>query len=124
MSTITILACDLDGVAHTDDDPVTTIEWGLDDALYEIDLCASHELELREVLERYALAGRKAGATAKRAPAPTATAADRPKRIAAAGSDRARNARIREWARAQGMTVPDLGRLASGVVAAYEEAHL
>jgi hypothetical protein len=103
-----ILVCDL----HDDETPGTeTITFGLDGAGYEIDVCAAHANELRDRFAPYVGAARRASG--------------RP------GSGRRRGrrggggeaAQIREWARSQGLAVPERGRIPAELAAKYAAAH-
>jgi hypothetical protein len=113
-----LLTCDL----HEDEvEGVETIAFGLDGSAYEIDACEEHAAQLRDDLARYVGSARRAGR-------PSAGSAPRrasrgPARPAAAGSDRERVQAIREWARSNGHTVSERGRLSSTVIEAYEAAH-
>jgi hypothetical protein len=105
------LVCDL----HDDETPAgETVTFGLDGARYEIDLCRDHAAQLRGSFAGYVGAARRAtgsrGATAGRA---------------AGGARRRRNrgsgeaAAIREWARGQGLPVPERGRIPADLAAKY-----
>ncbi|WP_131747847.1 Lsr2 family protein [Frankia sp. Cppng1_Ct_nod] len=109
--TIVSLIDDLDG--HEADE---TVRFGLDGASYEIDLSEKNATKLRESLAPFVGAARRSGGRA--------TAARRGPRGASrrtGGTDR--TADIREWARANGYTVSDRGRIASNIVEAYDKAH-
>ena len=104
-----ILVCDL----HDDETPGTqTVSFGLNGSSYEIDLCDSHAEEMRNSLARYVGVARRAGGRAGRA-----------------GRRRGRNggggeaAQIREWARAQGLPVPERGRIPADLADKYAAAH-
>jgi hypothetical protein len=100
---------DLDGTTATE-----TVQFNLDGASYEIDLSDDNAAALRNRLDPFVgsarrLSGRsRAGRRAGR-PAARRRAED--------------SAAIRDWARAQGYTVSDRGRLAGDIVAAYKKAH-
>jgi hypothetical protein len=102
-----------------------TLEFGIDGATYEIDLSDSNAAKLRDVLADYVahsrrLSGRRRSAS--RASAPAAGAS--PRRSGGRASvDREQNQAIREWARKQGMTVSERGRIPSEVSEAYHKAH-
>ncbi|WP_322750006.1 MULTISPECIES: Lsr2 family protein [unclassified Frankia] len=109
--TIVSLIDDLDG--HEADE---TVRFGLDGASYEIDLSEKNATKLRESLAPFVGAARRSGGRA--------TAARRGPRGASrrtGGTDR--TADIREWARSNGYTVSDRGRIASNIVEAYDKAH-
>ncbi len=103
-----------------------TVSFSLDGNAYEIDLNDEHAAELRDAFAPWVGAARRAGRSA----APAKRAAGRPRSsgssgggAAASGSDRERTQEIREWARKNGHTVSDRGRLSATVVEAYEAAH-
>ena len=113
------LVCDL----HEEEvEGVETVVFGLDGAAYEVDACEEHANMLRDAFGPYVGAARRAG----RAPA---APSQRRARVAKSGAavpsagGRARVQEIREWARAQGHTVSERGRLSGVVVSAYEAAH-
>jgi hypothetical protein len=100
-----------------------TVEFGLDGVSYEIDLSSSHAGELRDALADYvAHARRRSGGHRNRR---RTGAAPRPARSNGATStaDREQNRAVREWARTQGMTVSERGRIPSEIAQAYHRAH-
>jgi hypothetical protein len=94
-----------------------TVEFALDGVQYQIDLSDKNAGALREALEPFVSAARRAGGR-KRSAAARGTAAR-----GSAASDRERNQAIREWARKQGMNVSERGRIPAEVVEAYDKAH-
>jgi hypothetical protein len=107
---ITTLVDDVDGGAA-----VETVHFALDGATYTIDLSEQNAAKLRDALIPYLTNGSRQGRS-------TTTAARAPK----AGGDRrdkAQTQAIRDWANANGHQVSARGRLAQGVVDAYEAAH-
>jgi len=104
-----ILVCDL----HGDETPGTqTVSFGLDGSSYEIDLCDAHASEMRDGVGRYVGVARRASGRAGR------------------GSGRRRSrhgggeaAQIREWARSQGLPVPERGRIPADLAEKYAAAH-
>ena len=101
----TLLIDDLDG-GEADG----TVRFGLDGAEYEIDLSAAHEDELRKALQQYLAHARRTGTTAR--------IAARTRRGGAAVD----TAKVREWAREQGIDVKDRGRVPATVVEQYQTA--
>lgn len=96
-----------------------TVEFGLDGKLYEIDLSTEHAIALRENLADYVAAARPVrGKTADVAPTRTRRPAS-----GKATVDREQTAAIREWARQNGHTVSDRGRVPNAVLRAFEAAH-
>ncbi len=100
-----VLIDDLDGSAAEE-----TVAFSLDNVTYEIDLSAENAAALRDAVAPYLAHARRVRSAGRRSsrPVPTGT------------SD---TASIRAWAREQGMTVNDRGRLSAEVRAAYESAH-
>jgi hypothetical protein len=100
----TLLIDDLDG-GEAD----STVRFGLDGTEYEIDLSAAHNDELRKELQQYLEHARRTG---------TARSAARTRR----GSAAVDTAKVREWAREQGIEVKDRGRVPANVVEQYQTA--
>ena len=100
-----VLVDDLDG-----SDASQTVTFGLDGAEYEIDLTDENASKLREALAPYTESGRKVARARRRAPA----------RNAATSSN---TAQVREWARQNGYTVSDRGRVPAEVQQAFTAAH-
>ena len=92
-----------------------TVEFGIDGKSYEIDLSSANAGKLRDALAEFVGSARRAGGRARRA------VASAPARRASV--DREQNQAIREWARKQGMTVSDRGRIPREVTDAYHRAH-
>src|SRR3954454_17389766 len=93
-----ILVCDV----HGDETPGTeTVEFALDGSSYEIDVCEQHASELRDGFAPYVGVARRAGG---RGPGRSGSTGRRRGRR---GSGSGEAARIREWARAQGLAVPE-----------------
>lgn len=114
-----MLVCDL----HEDEvEGVETIAFGLDGSSYEIDTCEQHAAELRDAFAPYVGAARRAGRPAAGA-APRRAPRSAARSGSGSGGDRERVQAIREWARSNGHTVSERGRLSSTVIAAYEAAH-
>src|ERR1700733_11177062 len=100
----TLLIDDLDG-----GEAAGTVRFGLDGTEYEIDLSAAHSDELREALGQYLAHARRTG---------TARSAVRIRR----GSASVDTAKVREWAKGQGIEVKDRGRVPAGIVEQYKTA--
>jgi Lsr2 len=89
-----------------------TVRFGLDGTEYEIDLNAKHARQLRDTLARYAAAGRRLSASARR-----------PARGGRKAQPNALNTtEVREWARAQGIDVKDRGRVPAELVVKFKAA--
>ncbi|WP_370250017.1 Lsr2 family protein [Nocardioides sp.] len=103
-----VLVDDIDGSeAHE------TLVFALDGATYEIDLNEEHAAQLREALAPFLGHARKVSAGARRA-------ATRSKAPAGGGGPSARE--IRDWARSQGLEVPERGRIPAEIREAFESA--
>jgi hypothetical protein len=99
----TLLIDDLDG-----GEAAGTVRFGLDGTEYEIDLSAAHGDELRSALAQYLAHARRAGGTARNA--------------VRSRRDNVDNARVREWAKGQGIEIKERGRVPADVVEKYKTA--
>src|SRR5438477_3448999 len=108
-----LLVCDL----HGDETPAAqTVEFALDGTAYEIDGCEQHAGELRERLATYVGVARRAGGRGGSA----GSGRTGRRRRRSSGSGEA--ARIREWARSQGLAVPERGRIPAELADKYARA--
>jgi Lsr2 len=115
-----LLVCDLHDDSSGDEvEGSETVAFGLDGSSYEIDVCEEHAAELRDAFAPYVGAARRAG----RGPAASATRRGARSAARGAAGDRQRVQEIREWARSNGHSVSERGRLSSAVLEAYEAAH-
>ncbi|RYV49538.1 histone-like nucleoid-structuring protein Lsr2 [Pengzhenrongella frigida] len=103
-----LLVDDIDGVTADE-----TVTFALDGVSYEIDLTTEHAAELRSAFAPWVTSARKTSGR------PTARAA-RGSRSNGGSSDATK---IREWARANGHTVSERGRISADIRAAYEAAN-
>ncbi|MFI9629979.1 Lsr2 family protein [Streptomyces sp. NPDC052042] len=103
-----LLVDDLDG-GEADE----TVTFALDGKTYEIDLTTSNADKLRSLLEPYTKGGRRTGGRAT---------SGRGRGRAAAGGNKD-TAEIRKWARENGHTVNDRGRVPADIREAYEKAN-
>jgi hypothetical protein len=101
-----LLIDDLDGSSANE-----TVDFGLDGSAYEIDLSAKNAGRLRDALANYVARGRKSGAVRTIG------------RRRAARSPSGNTVDVRVWARGNGYSVNDRGRLSTEVLAAYNAAH-
>jgi len=101
----TLFIDDLDG-----GEAAGTVRFGLDGTQYEIDLSAAHSQELREALEQYISHARRAGGIARRAAR------------GSRGNSAVDTAKVREWAKEQGIEIKDRGRVPANVVEKYNTA--
>lgn len=102
-----VLEDDLDGGEATE-----TISFGLDGTTYEIDLNEKNAAALRQALSTYVGHGRKVG-----------TGTRRGRRSAGSVVAKHTPKEVRAWARSNGFTVPDRGRVAREVQEAFDAAH-
>lgn len=89
-----------------------TVAFGIDGAAYEIDLSEKNAAKLRDSLAPYVANARRAGRTL-RAPGPASSATKR------ARGDREQTHAVREWARQNGHTIGDKGRIPARILDAY-----
>ena len=102
-----------------------TVEFGLDGATYEIDLSDANAAALRDRLADFVAHARRSGGR-RRSSSPAASSSGSRRASGSGGRaavDREQNQAIREWARKQGMTVSERGRIPSEVSEAYHKAH-
>jgi hypothetical protein len=97
-----VLVDDLDGSAAEE-----TVSFALDGKEYEIDLSSKNAQKLRDALAPYVGHARRASS----------------RRRGARGTNGPSPADIRAWARDNGFTVPDRGRVSTEVREAYLAAH-
>jgi hypothetical protein len=103
-----ILVCDL----HDDETPGTeTVTFAVDGSSYEIDVCEQHGAEMRDGFARYVGVARRASSRGR----PSGSGGGR--RRGRSGSGEA--AAIREWARGQGLAVPERGRIPAELAEKY-----
>lgn len=88
------------------------VNFGLDGINYEIDLSAENAQSLRDALSKYVAAGRRVGGRAVRGRGPATTAAKGSSDVA----------QIRAWARDNGYTVHERGRIQAEIRDAYYAA--
>lgn len=100
----TLFIDDLDG-----SEAAGTVRFGLDGTEYEIDLSTAHSEQLRNALEQYISHARRTG-TPKRA--------SRSQR----GNSTVDTAKVRDWAKEQGIEIKDRGRVPAAVVEKYQAA--
>ena len=86
-----------------------TLRFGLDGTEYEIDLRKTNASKFRRQIAPYLDHARKAGRGQRRRPARTT-------------SGRERSGDIRAWAKGQGISVSERGRIPASVVERYEAA--
>lgn len=99
------LVDDLDGGTAEE-----TVRFGVGSTEYEIDLSKKNAGTFRAALEPFMEHARKSGRGGSR------------RRPARPSSARERSSDIRAWAKAEGITISDRGRIPASVVAQYEAA--
>lgn len=109
MAIKTVLVDDFDGTPLAPG--ASSTSFSINGAAYEIDLAPENVEKLRSALAPFIAAARRSGSSPAKASK------------SAKGSDPARLAAIREWARANGHTVSDRGRIASSVIEAFDKAN-
>jgi hypothetical protein len=107
--TILSITDDLDGSADA-----TTVSFGLETKLYEIDLSPLNQRKLEEVLAPFIESARPAKTLGSKSSARTRT------------RTRARSdlSAIRAWARDSGLAINERGRVPASIIDAYTAAHL
>jgi hypothetical protein len=109
-----VLVDDIDG-----GDAVETVTFGLDGVEYEIDLSEDNANKLRDALSLYTGHGRRTGGRRRSSGSEGRSTRSR----STSTGDGPSASEIREWARANGHTVPDRGRVSAEVREAYAAAH-
>lgn len=95
---------------------VETVTFSLDGISYEIDLNEEHSTELRDAMAVWVGHARRLGGARSGARKGRSTARN-------SGGTGADSSAVREWARANGYTVSDRGRIKGNVLAAYQAAN-
>ena len=93
-----------------------TVSFTLDGAQFEIDLSVRNAKQLRETLAPFLSVGRRTSAAAGR------SGTDRGPRNSNSSEVRAHNQALRAWARENGYTVSERGRIPHEVLSAYDTA--
>jgi hypothetical protein len=85
-----------------------TVSFGLDGTTYEIDLSTKNATKLRDAIQPFRSAARKAG-----------TSLSRKGRGKSSAGNRERSAEIRAWAKSHGIEVSERGRIGGKVAEAF-----
>jgi hypothetical protein len=109
--TILELVDDLDG-GKADE----TVSFALDGVEFEIDLSAENAARLRDAIAEFVGHARRVGGRKQRG---TTT----PKPANGNGNGKPDTQAVREWARSQGETVAERGRVPQALVMRFQEAH-
>jgi len=110
--TIVTLTCDLSH-SEAETPAVETVSFAFDGTTYEVDVCGDHAKDIRETFGDYADRARKA--------APSVIG----RKSRSNGSNRlggARPSQIRDWAKDNGISVSERGRIPANVMEQYEAA--
>lgn len=107
--TILELVDDLDG-GNADE----TVTFALDGVEFEIDLSADNAARLRDTLAEFVGHARRVGGRKQRG-----ASTQKP----ATGNGKPDTQAVREWARSQGETVAERGRVPQALVIRFQEAH-
>ncbi|WP_432563166.1 histone-like nucleoid-structuring protein Lsr2 [Kineococcus sp. SYSU DK003] len=111
-----LLVDDIDG-----GDATETLTFSLDGVNYEIDLSDEHASALRDAFAPWVGHARRVGgrsASARKASSARPAAAK-----ASSGGPERDTGEVRTWARENGYTVSDRGRISAEVLQAYDDAH-
>ena len=106
--TVILLEDDLDGSEANE-----TLNFAIDGVGYEIDLNERNAAEFRLLLDRYVSAARRSSAPSRGRGRPRGTTHGTPPT----------SGEVREWAKAQGLSVNERGRVQAAVMADYVAAH-
>ena len=113
-----VLVDDIDG-----NDASETVTFALDGVEYEIDLSEENARKLREAFSLYTGHARRTGGRRRSGTSSGGGEQKSSRSRGGASSDGPSASEIREWARANGHTVPDRGRVSAEVREAYAAAH-
>jgi len=97
----------VDDLSGEESGDIATIQFAVDGSIFEIDLTAANAEKLRADLEPYIRVARKV----------------RGRRTQTASSNGSDASKIREWAQAQGISVPARGRIPKDVSDRYRAAN-
>jgi Spy/CpxP family protein refolding chaperone len=100
-----LVSDDLDG-----SEGAQTVQFGIDGVAYEIDLAEKNRAKLDKAMAPYLQAARRVSRRATRSGS----------RSSAVRSDRAA---VRAWAKEQGLSVSERGRISADIMQRYEAAH-
>lgn len=100
-----VIVDDLDGSAADE-----TVEYGLDGVTYQIDLCQQNAIKFRDMMQEWIDHSRRTGGR---------------RTVGTKSKIRhsSKSSRIRQWARQQGLSISERGRIPAEVLAQYAEEH-
>lgn len=103
-----------------DGDAAETLSFSLDGVNYEIDLSEEHATALRDAFAPWVGHARRVGGRSGGARRSTGSA---PRAAKAAAAPERDTTAVRTWARENGYTVSDRGRISAEVISAFDAAH-
>lgn len=118
IQTTTTLIDDIDGSEAGD-----TYTFGVDGTTYEIDLSDDNKAKLTDALSVFVAHARRVDSSSRRGRRARAVATKPAKPATKVTPDREQTTAIRNWARSQGLTVSDRGRLSQSIIEQFEAAH-
>lgn len=111
-------------------DDVTTVQFGWEGEQLEIDLSADNRARLADFLAEFVAASRPAEEPVngqrqqqRRTPSRPAGKVARSRTPARTSVDREQLRHIREWAKSEGLSVADRGKIPDAVMVRFQEAH-
>jgi hypothetical protein len=107
----------IDDLDRTSTQDVSTVNFAIDGAEYQIDLSEGNAEKLRDHLAPFVGVARRAGGRVQRGGLVTTVSTP----LVSRDKDQARA--IREWARQNGYTLSNRGRIPSNVIDAFDNAH-
>ncbi|MDA8063379.1 MAG: Lsr2 family protein [Actinomycetota bacterium] len=113
-----VLTCDLD---EEEVPAAETVTFGFDGSTYAFELCEQHLEEVNEIFHAWIGAARAADGGRRRRAVSTPSAPSRARR--SSGSAGGGSSDVRTWARDNGFSINERGRIPAEVRNAYEEAH-
>jgi hypothetical protein len=115
----------IDDLTGEEAEDITTVEFALEGVTYEIDLADDNAAKLRDNLSRYVAAARRTGTRRPATRGSDRSASRGSSNGGASGSGYNRDTlrAIREWAKQNGHSVSDRGRLPLTVINAWEVHH-
>ncbi len=111
----------VDDLTGEETDEISTVEFALDGVGYMIDLTDKNAQELRNALSAYVAAARRTGGRQRGRGRHHSSGSST--RSSSSGYNRETQRAIRQWAKRQGHTVSDRGRLPASIVKAWEDQH-
>ncbi len=111
----------VDDLTGEESDEISTVEFTLDGVGYMIDLTDKNAQEMRNALSAYLAVARRTGGRQRGRGRQHSSGSST--RSSSSGYNRETQRAIRQWAKRQGHTVSDRGRLPASIVKAWEDQH-